>query len=111
MSITEQVSQDAQIAMSAYQQKRERLDRRMRLIMPISALMLAVMAWEFLVWYNEVPHYLIPAPSLIAQTLWTEGPSLLGSAWFTVKLTLMSLGLAIVGGVLLGMLFALSRTI
>ncbi|MEP1610643.1 MAG: ABC transporter permease [Roseobacter sp.] len=111
MSITEQVSRDAQIAMSAYQQKRERLDRRMRLIMPISALMLAVMAWEFLVWYNEVPHYLIPAPSLIAQTLWTEGPSLLGSAWFTVKLTLMSLGLAIVGGVLLGMLFALSRTI
>src|SRR5690606_26916398 len=59
----------------------------------------------------EVPHYLIPAPSLIAQTLVKDGMSLLGSAMFTVKLTLIALALAIVGGVLLGMIFALSRTV
>jgi NitT/TauT family transport system permease protein len=111
MSITDPESQDVPSPMNTAQQKRDRLDRRMQFIMPIGALIFAVLAWEFLVWYNEVPHYLIPAPSLIAKTLWLEGPSLLGSAWFTVKLTLMSLGLAIVGGVLLGMLFALSRTI
>ncbi|MGE0283814.1 MAG: ABC transporter permease [Rhizobiaceae bacterium] len=79
--------------------------------MPVSTILLALGLWEFLVWYNEVPHYLIPAPSLIAKTLVQDWPSLMQSAAFTIKLTLWSLGLAIVGGVLLGMLFALSRTV
>jgi NitT/TauT family transport system permease protein len=111
MSITEAHDQDAPSAMNQAQQKRDRKDRQMQVIMPVGALLFAVLMWEFLVWYNEVPHYLIPAPSLILKTLWVEGPSLLGSAWFTVKLTLMSLGLAVIGGVLLGMVFALSRTV
>ncbi|WP_235940345.1 MULTISPECIES: ABC transporter permease [unclassified Salipiger] len=88
-----------------------RRERRMQILMPCAALLCALGLWEFLVRYNEVPHYLIPAPSLILETLWTDGPSLLSSAWFTVKLTLLSLGLAIIGGVALGMVFALSRTI
>ncbi len=108
MSTTERAVQEQPIN---NRQKRERLDRNLQWIMPVGALVFAIFMWEFLVWYNEVPHYLIPAPSLIAKTLWTEGGSLLGSAWFTVKLTLMSLGLAIVGGVLLGMVFALSRKV
>ncbi|WP_240989206.1 ABC transporter permease [Salipiger mangrovisoli] len=88
-----------------------RRERRMRILMPSLALLAALGLWEFLVRYNEIPHYLIPAPSLILETLWKDGPSLLSSAWFTVKLTLLSLGLAIIGGVALGMVFALSRTI
>ncbi|WP_232844846.1 ABC transporter permease [Paracoccus onubensis] len=88
---------------------RERKERRLRIVMPITAILLALGLWEFLVWYNEVPHYLIPAPSLIAKTLVEDWASLMQSAAFTVKLTLMSLALAIVGGVALGMLFALSR--
>ncbi|MDP0928968.1 ABC transporter permease [Paracoccus onubensis] len=88
---------------------RERKERRLRIIMPISTILLALGLWEFLVWYNEVPHYLIPAPSLIAKTLVQDWASLMQSAAFTVKLTLMSLALAIIGGVALGMLFALSR--
>src|SRR5690606_30403493 len=67
--------------------------------------------WEALVRYYEVPHYLIPSPSLIAATLITDGPSLLSSMMFTIKLTLMALLLAVLGGVLLGMIFALSRTV
>ena len=67
--------------------------------------------WEYLVWYHEIPKYLIPAPSLIAETLVKDGPSLMASSWFTVKLTFFSLGLAIIGGVLLGALFALSRPV
>lgn len=91
--------------------RRARRERAMQIVMPVSAVLLMLAAWEFLVWYNEVPHYLIPAPSLIAKTLWVDGPSLMQSTWFTVRLTLLSLALAIVGGVALGMLFALSRTV
>lgn len=90
---------------------RERRERRLQYILPIAAIIFALGLWEFLVWYNEVPHYLIPAPSLIAKTLVTDWSSLMQSAMFTVKLTLMALALAIVGGVALGMLFALSRPI
>ena len=80
-------------------------------IMPIIAISAAILLWEFLVRIYEVPHYLIPAPTKIASTLWTDGPSLLRAMLFTVKLTFFSLALAIIGGVALGMVFALSRTV
>ena len=79
--------------------------------MPVIAISLAIFIWELLVRIYDVPHYLIPAPSKISATLWTDGPSLIKAMMFTMKLTFFSLLLAIVGGVLLGMLFALSRTV
>ena len=79
--------------------------------MPVVAISLATLIWELLVRYYEVPNYLIPAPTKIAETLWTDGPSLIRAMFFTIKLTFFSLLLAIIGGVLLGMLFALSRTV
>lgn len=85
--------------------------RVMAWVMPLIAMTLAIGGWEFWVWFKEVPHYLIPAPSRIFATLMTDGPSLMQSAWFTIRLTFLSLALAIVGGVLLGALFALSRPV
>ncbi|MFN7223935.1 MAG: ABC transporter permease [Paracoccaceae bacterium] len=90
---------------------RERRTRVLTWVLPVVTLLAAIGGWEWAVRAYEIPHYLIPAPSRIAQTLWTDGPSLMGSAWFTVKLTFFSLSLAIVGGVLLGALFALSRAV
>lgn len=90
---------------------RERRDRILTWVMPILTLGAAVAFWEWAVWYYEIPKYLIPAPSLIVETLVKDGPSLMNSAWFTVKLTFYSLTLAIIGGVVLGAFFALSRTV
>lgn len=90
---------------------RARRDRILTWVMPILTLGAAIAAWEWAVWYYEIPKYLIPAPSLIVETLIKDGPSLMTSAWFTVKLTFYSLALAIIGGVVLGALFALSRTV
>ncbi|MGO4833325.1 ABC transporter permease [Rhizobiaceae sp. 2RAB30] len=97
--------------LNAEQERQIRKERRMRIIMPVMTLVLAIGIWEALVRYYEVPHYLIPSPSLIGQTLINDGPSLLSSMMFTVRLTLLSLTLAILGGVLLGMVFALSRNV
>jgi len=93
------------------QHRLARRERNLRIIMPTFAILIALCIWEGLVRFYEVPHYLIPAPSLIGETLIKDGPSLATSMWFTVKLTLISLFCAIVGGVLLGMIFALSRPI
>ena len=90
---------------------RERRERVLSWVMPVVTLGTAIAFWEWAVWYWAIPHYLIPAPSMIAQTLIKDGPSLMVSAWFTVKLTFFSLTLAIIGGVLLGALFALSRVV
>ena len=90
---------------------RESRDRILTWVMPILTLGAAVAFWEWAVWYYEIPKYLIPAPSLIVETLVKDGPSLMNSAWFTVKLTFYSLTLAIIGGVVLGAFFALSRTV
>lgn len=90
---------------------RARRQRILAWVLPVVTLSAAVGFWEFWVWYKEIPHYLIPAPSRIWETLMVDGPSLMTSAWFTVKLTFFSLLLAIVGGVILGALFALSRPI
>ena len=67
--------------------KQELWERRLKWIMTFMAITFAILIWEFLVRYYDVPHYLIPAPSKISATLWTDGPSLLKAMLFTIKLT------------------------
>ena len=97
--------------LNSEQDRLARRERTLRIVMPTLAIIIALGIWEGLVRYYQIPHYLIPAPSLVAETLIKDGPSLLTSLWFTVKLTLISLACAIIGGVLLGMVFALSRPV
>lgn len=78
---------------------------------PALTMLGALLAWEALVYFKNIPPYLLPAPSLILKTLVSDFGSFLPSLIFTVKLTVMSLCLAIAGGVFIGTLFALSRTI
>jgi len=77
--------------------------------LPPLSIVLALVAWEALVFIAKIPHYTLPAPSLILLTLWANLDSLLQAWWFTLKLTLGALFLATLGGVLLAVLFALSR--
>jgi NitT/TauT family transport system permease protein len=78
----------------------------------VPALSVAVFlaAWEIAVRALHIPAYLLPAPSLIAATLADNFASLAASWWFTVRITLLALALAMAGGVLVAALFALSRT-
>lgn len=64
-------------------------------------------AWELVVRLAHIPHYTLPAPSRVAQTLVAEFGSLAPSWWFTLKITLGALALACSGGVLLASAFAL----
>lgn len=111
MSPTSTTDDEAAAPVNTEALARARRERILTWVMPILTLGAAVGAWEWAVWYYEIPKYLIPAPSLILETLIKDGPSLMASAWFTVKLTFLSLTLAIIGGVVLGALFALSRTV
>lgn len=111
MSIPSTIDSAAEAPVNTEMLIRARRERILSWVMPLITLGAAIAFWEWAVWHWAIPHYLIPAPSLIVQTLIKDGPSLMGSAWFTVKLTFFSLSLAIIGGVLLGALFALSRVV
>ncbi len=72
--------------------------------------MLGLLAlWEATVRIAHIPHYTLPAPSLVARTLAEHFPSLAISWWFTLKVTFGALALATLGGVAIAAVFALSR--
>jgi len=77
--------------------------------LPFLVLFLALLAWEALVRVNKIPHYILPAPTLVLQTLWANLGSLMTSWLFTMKITFGALLLAVVGGVLLATLFSLNK--
>ena len=81
----------------------------LRVLLPLALVAVLLVLWEVLVHANDVPHYILPAPSLVLKTLADNWSNLAPALWFTVKLTLMALGAAVVGGVLLAMAFALSK--
>jgi NitT/TauT family transport system permease protein len=81
----------------------------LRIVVPLVLAFLALAAWEAFVRIREIPHYILPAPTLIAKTLWDNLGSLMTSWLFTMKITFWALFLAVVGGVLLALVFALSR--
>ncbi|MFY8104708.1 MAG: ABC transporter permease [Ramlibacter sp.] len=86
-----------------------RREAGLRIILPLALVAVLLIAWEAIVRINQIPHYILPAPTLVLRTLFEQWHSLAPSLWFTVKLTLMALAAAVIGGVLLAMAFALSK--
>jgi NitT/TauT family transport system permease protein len=86
-------------------------DRALRFLGPAIVGVLFLAAWEAVVRHFEVPWYVLPGPALVAETLWRDGPSLLGSLWVTVRITLAALAAAIVLGGAIAILFAQSRVL
>jgi len=80
-----------------------------RRIAPALVLLALVAGWEALVRLAHIPHYTLPAPSLVLQTLAANFASLAGSWWFTLKITFGALFLACAGGVVVAAAFALWR--
>jgi NitT/TauT family transport system permease protein len=81
----------------------------MQRLAPVLTLAALLLAWEALVRLAQIPHYTLPAPSLVLQTLAANFGSLASSWWFTLKITFAALALAAAGGVLIASVFALSR--
>ena len=83
----------------------------LRRLPPLMAVLVLLLGWEALVRLRGIPHYILPAPSLVARTLVERWDSLLPSLWFTLRLTLLALAAAVAGGVLLASAFVLSRRV
>jgi NitT/TauT family transport system permease protein len=83
----------------------------LRILAPTVIAFLFLGAWEAVVRINEIPHYILPGPVLVAQTLAKDWGSLSVSLLITLKITFMALSVAAVLGLALAVLFAQSRII
>jgi NitT/TauT family transport system permease protein len=83
----------------------------LRYLMPALALFVALAFWEFLVWVKSIPPYILPSPLLILRTLVSDWDVLSVSLAVTLRTTALALIAAVIGGVLLAILFASSRLV
>ncbi len=80
-----------------------------RVAAPLAVGLIFLFGWEALVRVGQIPSYVLPGPLLVAETLWRDGPSLLGSLLVTLRITLAALAAAVILGGALAILFAQSR--
>lgn len=86
-----------------------RVEAVARWLVPIAVVFATLGLWQWFVTANEVPHYILPSPVRVWQQL-VEDRAILGDALLvTLKITLMALAVAVIGGVLLAILFDQSR--
>ncbi|HJT06453.1 MAG TPA: ABC transporter permease [Stellaceae bacterium] len=84
-------------------------ERLAEIAAPLLAGVLFLAAWQAIVQWKGIPPYILPSPVAIAEALWRDGPSLLGSLLVTLRITAAALIAAIVFGGALAILFAQSR--
>ncbi|RLP24280.1 ABC transporter permease [Mesorhizobium sp. YM1C-6-2] len=86
-----------------------RLERIGKWVLPLAIMVLAVWLWDRICVWNEIPRYILPRPGEVVATLYTDAGLLFGSLLVTLRITFLSLLLAVAGGVGLAVLFAQSK--
>jgi NitT/TauT family transport system permease protein len=89
----------------------DRLDRALRIVLPIVVLVLALAVWELAVRIEHIPPYVLPAPGLILKTLVADWTLLSHSLEVTLLTTFEGFMLAAAGGVGLAVLFNQSKLV
>jgi len=90
---------------------RARRGRLLQVAAPFAVALVALAAWQTLVTVNDIPPYLVPAPWLVAKTLYADRVLLLHSLATTLGIALAALAIATVAGVVVALLFVQSRWI
>jgi NitT/TauT family transport system permease protein len=87
------------------------MNRLIAYAIPLGFGALVLAAWEIMVVAYDVPQFLLPAPSAILAALAADFPSLMGSLWTTLRITVAAFFLALVSGIALAVLFSQSRIV
>ncbi len=89
--------------------RRRRVERIGAWALPIGVVALTIYAWHLLVTVNEIPHYILPGPDVVAQQLFEDWGLLTNALGVTLRITVMALATAVVLGGGLAVLFSMSR--
>jgi NitT/TauT family transport system permease protein len=82
-----------------------------RILVPVLVAVVALALWQGLVVAFKVPHFIVPAPSHVAQVMVADAALLFGALLNTLKITLLSFAAAVVLGVLVAFAFVQSRLV
>ena len=85
--------------------------RVQRVLYPVLVAIVLLVGWQALVTGFKLPPYLVPSPILMLQTLVTDWASLGMALLVTLKITVLSFGVATIVGVLISFVFVQSRAI
>ncbi len=92
-------------------QRIRRLERIGKWALPLAIMILAIILWDRICVWNGIPRYILPRPHEVLQTLIADFALLSSSLMVTLKITFLSLALAVAGGVGLAVLFTQSKFI
>lgn len=81
-----------------------------KVLIPLLAIIIFLIFWEALVWFNNWPNYKMASPSDLVPAFQRYWPLFLTMGWQTLWRTVVGLLIAIVVGILLGMVMGFSRT-
>lgn len=84
-------------------------ERVLRVVVPVAMLVLAVLAWHFIVVLNGIPKYILPTPGDVVTSLITDWPTLAPSLLVTLRITFTALILALIGGVAMAIILVQSK--
>ena len=79
------------------------------ILIPLYAIIIFLLFWEFLVWINGWPNYKMASPSDIWPAFWKFKSLFLYYGWDTLWRTVVGLLLAVLLGVFLGMVMGFSK--
>jgi NitT/TauT family transport system permease protein len=93
--------------------RRLKLDRlrKIDIIAPIAVGILFLIAWESIVYVNQIPDYLLPSPHRVVASLIMEWERLIPALAITAQIAIVSLVAAVVSGVGIAILMAQSKWI
>ncbi|MCY3878672.1 MAG: ABC transporter permease subunit [Rhodobacteraceae bacterium] len=80
-----------------------------QILVPLAAVAVFLLLWEWLVWINGWPNYKMASPSDLGPAFWEFKHLFLQYGWDTLWRTVLGLLLSVLVGVLLGMVMGLSR--
>ena len=86
-----------------------RISRWFRILLPVAVLAAGIAAWQLVVRINDIPPYVLPAPSAVFQTLVQDWPVLWQSLLTTLLTTAEGFAAAAIGGIALALLFNQSK--
>lgn len=86
-------------------------ERVLSIAIPIFMVLLAIAAWQAHIVINQVPRYIMPAPLDVVTALYTDWGTLSPSLLVTLRITVLALLIALVGGVGLAIILVQSKWI
>ena len=87
----------------------EKINRIAKWTLPSAVMILTILGWHIYVTLNEVPHYVLPGPVLVAQSIVEDWGLLWPAMLTTSRLTILALIFAVIGGVALAVAFTQSK--